>query len=341
MNVGVIGYGYWGSKHVRVLCSLPGTEVHVIEADPRRRELAQIAFPAVQASDSLESALGDLDALIVATPPRSHAPLAMQAVEAGVHVLIEKPLARTSAEAEELVETAEARGLVLMAGHTFEYNAAVTHLKQTLDSGVLGSVYYLDSSRRNLGLYQSDVNVIWDLAPHDISISNYLIGETPGSVRAWGTDHTGSGQIDVAHLNLHYPEHGVTTYVHLSWLDPSKVRRMTVVGSRKMAVYDDMLADERVRIFDKGLNIEDAGHLHEMPLAYRHGDIVSPFIDFQEPLHVEDSHFLNCVAGREVCRTPGTSGLEVVRVLEAADRALETGEEVAVGGGRLTAGAPR
>jgi predicted dehydrogenase len=329
MEIGVAGYGYWGSKHVRVLCSMPGVRVIVIEPDERRRAAAEAAFPMARMVSNLEDALGYLDAVVVATPPTSHATVGRQALEAGVHTLIEKPLASTSRDAEDLIEVAERRNLVLMVGHTFEYNPAVIWLKNAIDAGELGKLYYIDSSRRNLGLYQSDVNVIWDLAPHDISISNYLLGEVPVSVGAWGTDYSGSGQIDVAHLSMSYAS-GITAYVHVSWLDPSKLRRLTAVGSVKMVEYDDLRADERIRLFDKGVTIDPENRLHNLPLSYRHGDIVSPFVDFQEPLQLEDEHFVRCVAGEASCRTPGTAGLDVIRVLEASNHALRTGREVEV-----------
>ncbi|MEZ4501047.1 MAG: Gfo/Idh/MocA family oxidoreductase [Dehalococcoidia bacterium] len=328
MNIGVVGYGYWGSKHARVMCSVPGVSVTIIESDDRRRAAAAAAFPMARTAADLDEALPKLDGIVVATPPGSHASIGMRALEAGVHVMVEKPLARSMRDAETMVELAAQRNLVLMVGHTFEYNPAVLWLKGAFDRGELGDLYYLDSARRNLGLHQRDVNVIWDLAPHDISIANFLLGENPTSVRALGTDYSGTGQIDVAHVSLVYPS-GVTAYIHVSWLDPSKVRKLTAVGSAKMVEYDDMRADEPIRLFDKGITVGES-RPQDMPLSYRHGDIVSPFVAYQEPLQLEDSHFVECVAGHATCRTPGSSGLEVMRVLEASDVALATGREVRI-----------
>jgi predicted dehydrogenase len=325
-RIGVVGCGYWGSKHVRVLSGLHDVgELAVIEHDPRRCHDILSAFPAVQAVTDLESALPHLDAVIIATPPRSHAELALTALRQGKHVLIEKPMATTLADARTLVEAARRAGVVLMVGHTFEFNAAVRELKRRLERGELGNVYYIHSARLNLGLYRSDVNVVWDLAPHDIAILNYLLGSVPTTVTAWGSTNAWAGVEDLAYVRLDYQNVGVTGYIHVSWLDPKKVRRVTVVGSRKMAVYNDM-AEERLRIFDRGVEpCEDGTASYERPLSYRYGDIISPHIRFEEPLVLEDQHFVDAIRTGTQPQTDGANGLAVVAVLDAIDRSLKTG----------------
>ena len=254
MQIAVLGCGYWGSKHVRVLQGLADVErVIAVDQDVDRLISLQKVLPGLTSRTRLEDALDEVDAVVVATPPRSHAPIAMRILEAGKHALVEKPLATSSVEARDLVATAEARGLTLMVGHTFEHNPAVWKLRELVESGVVGDVLYLDSARLNLGLYQPDVNVIWDLAPHDISIFNFVLRSAPSSVHAWGSMHGHRSLEDVAYLRLSYPDLDVTAHIHVSWLDPCKVRRVTVVGSERMVVYNDLATEERIRVFDKGL----------------------------------------------------------------------------------------
>lgn len=325
-RIGVVGCGYWGSKHVRVLNGLRAVrEVAVIDPDPCNRDAILSAFPAVRAFADLDAALPHLDAVIIATPPRSHAELTLAALRAGKHALVEKPLATSLADARLLVDEAHRAGVVLMVGHTFEFNAAVRELKRRLTQGELGDIYYVHSARLNLGLYRSDVNVVWDLAPHDISILNFLLDAVPTRVTAWGSTNAWAGIEDLAYLRLDYQQLGITGYVHVSWLDPNKVRRVTVVGTRKMAVYNDM-AEERLRIFDRGVERpEETEATYERPLSYRYGDIISPHIRFEEPLALENQHFVDCIRNGTTPQTDGRSGLAVVAVLEAVDRALGTG----------------
>lgn len=339
VRVAVVGCGYWGSKHVRVLTSLEEVSgVAVVDPDPERRSRLQSAFSAVAAYAELEAALPHVDAVIVATPPALHAAVAVAALEAGKDVLVEKPLTTSLAEGRSLVELAERLNRVLMVGHTFEYNAAVRELRHRIRMGELGALRYLDSAWLNLGLYQNDVNVIWDLAPHAISISNFLLDSVPSRVSAWGSAHAARSFEDVAQLRLDYEHADVTAYVRVSWLDPAKVRRVTVVGSERMAVYNDVSSTERLRIFDRGVEpIDTSLGLHQMPLNYRYGDIVSPHIPFAEPLAVEDSHFLECVINRKLPLTNGFSGTAVVAVLEAASEALRTGRAVDIAGMDLEA----
>jgi predicted dehydrogenase len=323
-RVGVVGYGYWGSKHVRVLAGLPGVDLTVIDSRPDRLGEAMQSFPVARGASSLEEVADDLDAVVIATPPCSHGPVGMQALLAGLHILVEKPLATSVAIAKMLVETADLAGLTLMVGHTFEYNAAVWKLKQIINSGELGRILYIDTARLSLGRYQNDCNVIWDLAPHDISIVSYLLGEFPATVSAWAQRNVGDIHADIAYLRLDFARAAVPAFVHVSWLDPNKVRRVTVVGERKMVVYNDLSDNERIRIYDVGVARAEIteGPPHSMPVTYRTGDIISPYVQFREPLLVQDTHFIDCVRTGRRPDTPGERGLGVVEVLAATDEAL-------------------
>jgi predicted dehydrogenase len=330
MRIGVLGCGYWGSKHVRVLQQLTDVDrVAIIDPRKDRLETLQRSFPTVQPFHDLPSANDHVDAVVVATPPSTHVHLVRQALQAGKHVLVEKPMTTSVASARSLIEEAEAASLTLMAGHTFEYNAAVWKLREVIQSGSLGKVYYIDTARLNLGVYQPDINVIWDLAPHDVSIINYLLGCKPSIVEAWGSSHAHAYLEDVAYVRLHYTELAIIAQIHVSWLDPCKVRRVTVVGSQKMAVYNDLADQERLRIYDKGVvAASEQKDLHDLPMSYRYGGIFSPFISLQEPLSIQDQHFIECIATGRRPLTNGENGLAVVEVLEAATLSLRRGEPV-------------
>ena len=331
VKIAVVGYGYWGSKHVRVLSSMPDVAVSVVDSTVERLEEAAAYYPSVEATATdLDAVLDRVDAVVVATPPASHAEIGLRALNAGKHVLIEKPMATSVADAEKLVIAAAANDLQLMVGHIFEYNPAVRQLRELIQSGELGRVLYMDSARLSLGLYQRDVNVVWDLAPHDISITSYLIDELPIAVSVWAQHNIGRWNEDVAYLRLDFPS--THAFVHVSWLNPNKVRRTTVVGERRMAVYDD-LSEEKLRIYDSGVDQRgiDIPHLaHEMPVSYRTGDIISPFVPFREPLIVQDREFVDCVRTGERSKTAGERGLEVVRVLAATDVAIASGRAAPV-----------
>ncbi len=327
-RVGVVGYGYWGSKHVRVLNSLPGVDVTVVDSDPRRLEDACVSFPGIRMARRLDEVQDGLDAVVVATPPTTHRAVGVQALMAGLHTMVEKPLAATVEDAETLVRIAAARRRILMVGHTFEYNPAVRKLKEIIRSGELGRILYINTARLSLGLYQRDCNVIWDLAPHDISIISYLLDEIPRRVSVWAQRNLGDIHADMAYLRLEFESSAAPAFVHLSWLSPHKVRRVTVVGEKKMVVYNDMSDNERIRIYDAGVDPAHGDELsssHAMPVTYRTGDIVSPYVPFAEPLLVQDAHFVECVRTGQRPNTPGERGLEIVRVLAATDRATETG----------------
>jgi predicted dehydrogenase len=342
LRVGVVGCGYWGSKHVRVLHSLSTiSEVVLVDARPDRTSGLAAGFPGTLVFDNLTAALPEVDAVVIATPPTTHVPLALAAIAACKHVLVEKPLATTSAHARRLVDAAAQAGVQLMVGHTFEHNAAVRKLRSLVQQHELGELYNIDTARLNLGLYQSDVNVIFDLAPHDVSIINHVLGSPPEAVQAWGACHAHRRLEDVAYLRLLYPQLTMSANIHVSWLDPCKVRRVTIVGSRKMAVYDDLAVDERIRIHDKGVMPPvDDQDLTQPPMGYRYGDITAPYLEFEEPLVVQDRTFADCVLTGSRPATDGENGLAVVEVLEALQISLREGrrvriEEVASGDVRL------
>ena len=331
LEIGVIGSGYWGIRHVRVLAAIPGVSVTVIERDAGRRQAAVDAYPVTQAVPELGDVLDTLDALVVATPPTTHYELASTALDAGVHVLVEKPMTTDLADAEDLVAKAEASDLCLMVGHTFEFNSAVWGLADAIRSPGFGKVRYINSARLNLGLYQPDTDVLWDLAPHDISILNYVLDAQPTSVLAWGLQLMGD-KSDVAYLSMRYDQLDVSANIHVSWLDPMKVRRTTVVGERSMVVYDDVASEERLRIYDKGVKEtgEADDHGSGPPLSYRYGNIVSPYIDFREPLQVEVNAFVDAIRAGEPQTTNGRRGRDVVAVLVAAQQSQVSGRWVDV-----------
>ncbi len=327
LRIGVVGCGYWGAKHIRVLSSLSGVDrVALIEPDACTREALSRKFGRARTFASLESALPHVDAVVIATPPGSHAELALRALRSGKHVMVEKPLATSSAEAALIIHAAMQSNRVLMVGHTFEFNPVVRELQRRLDQGELGDVYYIHSSRFNIDLYRSDVNVIWDLAPHDISIMNFLLRSIPTSVTAWGTS---GGHVDVAYVRLQYGRIGVTGYIHVSWLDPKKMRQFTVVGRKKVAAYNDMDTNERLRIVEREAESPESGESHSgWPPSYRYGRSTIPAIDFQEPLALQDQHFVDCVLNETAPEVDGFNGLAVVATLEAAERSLRFGSPV-------------
>jgi predicted dehydrogenase len=321
----VIGCGYWGAKHVRVLTSLAMVgSVVAVDSDPRRRAAIVNSVPGVACFSSLEHALPAFEAAIIATPPTTHAALALRLIETGRHVLVEKPLATTVRDARRVVEAADAAGVVLMVGHTFKYHAAVWKLREMVQTKEIGDLYYIDTARLNLGLYQSDVNVIADLAPHDISISNYILDRQPVAVESWGARNAHWQFEDVAYLRLHYSEPNVFANIHVSWLDPCKVRRVTVVGSRKMVVYNDLSSEDRLKVHDKGVLRAESPLADDTqpPMSYRYGDVVSPYLTVDEPLAVEDGHFIDCIRDGLRPITDGREGLSVVEALEAAQMSL-------------------
>lgn len=327
VKVGVIGCGYWGPNLIRNFQEIPHADLRMVcDLDSRRLDHIRSRYPSVQTSrnyrDLLES---DVEAVAIATPVSTHHRIALDCLRAGKHVLIEKPLASGSAEARAIVEAGEEAGRVVMVGHTFVYNPAVVALKEIIDGGEIGQVYYFNCTRVNLGLYQPDVNVVWDLAPHDISILLFVLGREPVSVSARGSTYIKPGVHDVAYLTLYFPD-GVMADMRVSWLDPAKIRRITVVGSKKMIIYDDVEPKDKVKIYDKGIDVQPyTDTLEEFHLAYRYGDVVTHPLDWMEPLKAECLHFLECISTGARPRSDGRQGLRVVQILEAAQESLLNG----------------
>lgn len=323
--IGLIGYGYWGPNLLRNYAEVPGARVKwVCDFDERRQRLAKSRYPSVSVTRDTDDVLSDpeVDAILVATPISTHHSLAMQALRRGKHVFVEKPLAASADQAEELVAAAEDAGVTLMVGHTFEFSPPVIKIKELLDAGELGEIYFIASSRVNLGLHQKDVSVVWDLAPHDLSILFYWLGEEAIDVSAFGRYCISSRQADVAFVNLGFAS-GAVAELQLAWLSPVKLRRTLIVGSQKMLLYDDTESVEKVKIFDHGVDLDEPGSFGEFQLSYRTGDILSPRLDAHEPLFEEAKHFIECVQSGARPRTDGQSGLRVVRALERADLSLQ------------------
>lgn len=326
IRIAQIGYGYWGPNLARNFYQLPGTELtYLVDANPEALEKARRLY-ACQTTTTLTDVLMDatIDALAIATPARSHYELAKMALQAGKHVFVEKPLAMSVEEGRELVRLAAERDVTLMVGHVFEYNPAVRYIKQAIQAGELGEIYYLYSRRVNLGRVQSDVNALWSIAPHDISIALYLLEQLPEAVSCQGAACLNGQVEDVIFLTLHFPGN-VLCHVHVSWLDPSKTREMTVVGSRKMIVYDDVSTEGKVRIYDKGAYRKGDPIYGEFQYKLHSGDIWIPRIDMREPLQEECAHFVECIRTRAKPLTDGENGLRVVSVLAAGQRSLDAG----------------
>jgi predicted dehydrogenase len=324
IRVGVAGLGYWGPNLARNLATIPGCEVAwLCDADEQARARLERFFPAARATGELADLLGDeqLDAVVLATPVPTHAELAIAVAGAGKHCFVEKPLATTAADAERAVAAAARGGKTLMVGHLLEYHPAVARLKELADSDELGGLYYLYGNRLNLGRLRADENALWSLGAHDVSVALHLIGEEPEECIAHGASYVREGVQDVVFCYLRFPS-GVVAHLHLSWLDPHKERRITVVGARRMATFDDMLIEGKLTIYDKGFD-EDTRSWGEY--IARSGDTFSPRIPNVEPLRIECEHFVECVRTGATPRSDGHSGLRVVRVLEALQHSLERG----------------
>ncbi len=328
LKVGLVGCGYWGPKLARNFHELPETELAwVCDFRQDRLDHLKALYPQVQATrDYTEMLASDVEAVVIATPVRAHHPLALAALRAGKHVLIEKPLAGSVKEAEEIVAEGERAGRVVMVGHTFEYNPAVETMRKIITDGELGDVYYINATRVNLGLFQPDINVMWDLAPHDVSLLMFALGLSPTEVSARGAIYVRphSGLHEVVYLTLYFPNN-VLADIRVSWLDPCKIRRCTVVGSKKMLVYDD-IADDKILLYDKGVDIPPySDTLEEFHLSYRTGEGIPYPVPWSEPLRGECRHFAECIATGQRPRSDGLDGLRVVKVLDMAQRSLING----------------
>jgi predicted dehydrogenase len=325
LRVGVIGYGYWGPNLVRNLTETEGVQVvSCSDLRPDRRALVQRRYPGLTVIESADTIMDDpnIDAVAIVTPVSTHHELAKRALEQGKHVLVTKPFTRTVAEGEELVGLAEENGLVLLVDHTFIYTGAVRKMKELLETGELGHLYYFDSVRVNLGVFAHDSDVLWDLAPHDLSILTHLIPRTPKYVSAVGVDHVGTGFADMVYLTIHF-EDSFLAHAHVNWLSPVKVRQILIGGDRRMLVYDDTEPSEKVRVYDSGIEVTTQEGIYATLVDYRTGDMWAPKIELREALSAECEHFVDCVRLKKMPLTGGAAGLTVVRLLEAASKSLE------------------
>jgi predicted dehydrogenase len=326
VNFGVIGYGYWGPNLVRNLFEVSETQVLAVsDLNPERLKLVKSRYPSVQTTTDFQELLNNpkIDAIAIATPVFTHYDLAMQALQHGKHVMVEKPMTSTSEQALRLIDEAARRNLVLLVDHTFVYTGAVRKIKEIADSGKLGDVLYYDSTRINLGLFQRDVDVIWDLAVHDLAIMDYILPSTPCAVAATGINHVFGGTENLAYITMFFAEN-VIAHVNVNWLSPVKVRRTLVGGSRQMIVYDDMEPSEKVKVYDKGITVNSTpDSLYKALVGYRSGDMFAPQLDVSEALKVEIQHFTDCIKTGAEPITGGQAGLRVVRILESASLSMK------------------
>jgi len=325
IKIGVIGYGYWGPNLVRTFAEAQhGTVVAVSDLDPKKLAQVNKRYPAVRTTNNFQDLLRDpeIDAVAIATPVSTHFEFGMAALKAGKHVWLEKPMTETSLQARKLCDEAAKRNLVVFVDHTFVYTGAVRKMGEVIKSGDLGRVYYYDSIRVNLGLFQRDVNVISDLAVHDFSILDYLLGEHPVAISASGINHFPGTPENLAYITLFY-DSGTIAHVNVSWLAPVKVRQILLGGSKKMITYDDLEPSEKVKIYDKGINFtEDPKQIQEMRVGYRSGDMWAPKTDVTEALRIGGDHFIDCVINKTKPETDGLLGLRVVELIEAATSSM-------------------
>ncbi len=329
LKVGVIGYGYWGPNIVRNLRGTESARVQVVcDRRPEALKRAQSGFPEIKMSSDPKEVLEstDIDAVAVITPVWTHFELAKAALLNGKHVFVEKPFTATTEQATELVELAEKKNLKIMVDHTFLFTGAVRKIRSLVDDGVLGDLYYYDSMRVNLGLFQHDVNVIWDLAPHDLAIMDYVIKQRPEAVVATGQAHL-NGHEDIAFMTIYFPGK-VIAHVNVNWLSPVKVRTTLIGGEKKMLVWNDLEADEKIKVYDKGVDVKSVENVYELLVSYRSGDMWSPHVDQLEALKVELGYFVECVRNNKAPVNDGMAGLRVVRMLEAAEKSIRNRGEL-------------
>jgi predicted dehydrogenase len=333
LGVAVIGCGYWGPNLIRNFVTCPTTRlVMLCDQDPSRLQQAVVLCPGAEAVSDAAQVFANphVEAVAIATPVGTHGPLATAALRAGKHVIVEKPLATSEREAESLVRLAERMGRTLMVDHTFIHSGPVRKMKELIDTGELGDIYYIDSVRINLGLFQKDINVLWDLAPHDLSIVEYLVGRLPRSLSAVGSSHACSDQEDVAYLNLDFGT-GLLASFHVSWLSPVKIRHIIIAGSKKSLVFNDLNPWEPIKVYDRGITVAESPEARRgLLVSYRTGDIRSPYVEPSEPLQNMVRHFAECIREGKKPLTDGEAGLRVVRILDAAQRSIKAQ------GGRIT-----
>lgn len=325
VNIGVIGYGYWGPNLVRNFTETKDSKVtFVSDRIADRLKLVQSRYPSISVSENPIELINSpqVDAVIISTPVSTHFELAVQALRAGKHVLVEKPMTSTTIEGEKLLAEAARANKVLMVDHTFIYTPAVVKIKDLVTSGALGQMLYYDSVRVNLGLFQHDINVLWDLAVHDLSIMDFILGEQPGAVSATGVAHLNGEPEDVAYITC-YLKNNLIAHFHVNWMAPVKIRRTLIGGDKQMIVYDDLEPSEKIKIYDKGVSLkEGAEGVYQMLISYRSGDMWAPHLATTEALKTEAAHFIDCVTNGKKPQTDGEMGLRVVKILEAADRSM-------------------
>ena len=323
INFGVIGYGYWGPNIVRNLNNLEGVRVLAIadESLPARNRALK-ANPGTRVIDDARELISDanIDCIAIITPVWTHFELAKAALNSGKHVFVEKPFTSSCDQAARLIDLAASKNLVVMVDHTFLFTAAVQKIKQLIEDGILGNLYYYDSMRVNLGLFQHDINVLWDLAPHDLAIIDHIIADSPEEIVATGQEHLNHYE-DVAFMTLYFPNN-VIAHVNVNWLSPVKVRTTLIGGAKKMLVWNDLEADEKIRIYDKGVKVEGAEGVYDLLVNYRSGDMWVPHLDQVEALHMELAYFVECIGRNEKPFNDGNAGLRIVKMLEAADQSL-------------------
>lgn len=325
MKIAVIGMGYWGPNIVRNALSCKAyTQVICYDQNPVQLEKIKRMFPMVLATTAIEEIADDesVQAVAIITPVDTHFPLAKMMLSHGKHILVEKPFTYTVKEAEELIQLAERKGLVIMTDHTFIFTPAVRKIKELKERGEIGDIYYYDSVRVNLGLFQRDVNVIWDLAPHDFAIMNYILGQKPVSLQAMGSDHIGKGLEDVAYVHINF-ENNLIAHFHLNWLSPVKIRKTLIGGTKKMVVYDDLEASEKIKVYDKGIEVKTKEEEYKALISYRSGDMHSPVLSSQEALQAVLEEFAHSILEKRKPLTSGEDGLAVVRLLEATQKSIK------------------
>jgi predicted dehydrogenase len=335
VRVGVIGYGYWGPNLVRNFAE--GSDTQVVAVADMKSDWLQLAarrYPGIETVSDYRDLLNNptIDAVAISTPVSTHFPLAMEALQAGKHVLVEKPMTAASDQALRLIDEAARRNLVLMVDHTFVYTGAVRKMRELINTGSLGEIYYYDPTRVNLGLFQHDVNVIWDLAVHDLSIMEYILPEEPVEVSATGIGHVNGAGEDTAYVSVFYSG-SIIAHLNVNWLSPVKIRRTLIGGTKSMIVYDDIESSEKIKVYDKGVVVKNGPEsLYKLMVSYRSGDIYTPRIDVTEALSIEVQHFADCIQTGATPITDGHAGLRVVNVLEAATRSVrERGRSVRCG----------
>jgi predicted dehydrogenase len=341
LSIGIIGCGYWGPNLIRNFSSCPRTEVAgICDASPARLEAMARSYGHLKMVGSVDQLLElGLDAVAIATPVSTHFPLAQRCLEAGLHVMVEKPLARTVKEAQALIDLAERHGRVLMVDHTYLFSNSVRRIKALVEEGWLGELYYVDSVRINLGLFQHDVNVIWDLAPHDLAIADHILGLPARSISAWGCAHADPNIEDIAYVNVDYGDRLMANF-HVNWLSPVKIRQMIFAGSHKSLIFNELNTSEPIKLYDRGIEVaENPEEVHRLRIGYRTGDIWSPHIEACEPLQAAVAHFAECIVEDKACISDGRVGLRVVQLLEAATRSIRAqGGRIALSNGISTNG---